>query len=78
MNPPAICFLSGDSYVARSTMREIQNKLSPVDFIRIHRSYIVRVDKIDEINDTSLLIGRKRIPVSKSHKGVLRSNLSFV
>jgi two-component system LytT family response regulator len=39
----------GREYLLRETMTALESKLDPVDFVRIHRSTIVRVDKIREL-----------------------------
>jgi DNA-binding LytR/AlgR family response regulator len=39
--------------------------------MRVHRSYLVALDKIDAIEGNQLWIGKARIPVSKSYRGML-------
>lgn len=55
-------------YIAHSTMKGIEKKLTPKEFIRIHRSYIINTDKIDAIEDLSVLINKKYIPIGASYK----------
>lgn len=38
-----------ESYMLRATMKEIENRLGDRDFVRIHRSTIIRRDKIEKI-----------------------------
>jgi len=40
-------------------------------FVRIHRSYIVNINHIEQISDFNLFIGNKNIPMSKSYKSEL-------
>ena len=40
-------------------MKEIESKLSNKDFIRVQRSFIVRVDKINSIEDSYVIINDK-------------------
>jgi two-component system LytT family response regulator len=41
---------TGDkSHLIRETMRGLETKLDPAEFVRIHRSAIVAVDRIDSI-----------------------------
>jgi DNA-binding LytR/AlgR family response regulator len=51
-----------------STMKAVENQLPKKDFMRIHRSYIVRLDKIKEIEDNTISVGGKLLPVSRSNK----------
>lgn len=50
------------------TLAEITPKLSASCFLRVHRSYIVNVDRIDAFIGNMLCIGKHRIPVSKQHR----------
>jgi two-component system LytT family response regulator len=38
-----------ESYLVRETMNEMERRLNPSEFIRIHRSTIVRADRIREL-----------------------------
>ena len=42
-----------DSYLMRETMTGIEARLRPREFVRIHRSYIVRIDRIREMQPWS-------------------------
>lgn len=65
-------------YIVNSTLKNILSKLPSVDFIQVHRSYIVNVTKIVEIEDNTLVIGKKLIPVSKSNKANLLNKLNVL
>lgn len=60
-----------------STMKAIENKLPARDFCRVHRSFIVRMDKIKEIEDNNIHILDKEIPISRSYKDVLLDKLNL-
>lgn len=55
-------------YIVHSTMKGIEKKLTSGEFIRVHRSYIVNIEKIDSIEDLSILINKKYIPIGASYK----------
>ncbi|MEZ4852141.1 MAG: LytTR family DNA-binding domain-containing protein [Bacteroidia bacterium] len=38
------------------------------DFMRVHKSYIVRLDKIESIRGNTISIGKYEIPISESQK----------
>lgn len=67
-------------YTIHSTMKDIQKKLSPQDFIRVHRSYIVRLDKIQSIDYPNLLIegDKKLIPIGGSYREELLGKINLV
>lgn len=58
--------------VARVTMKSIMEKLDEDKFIRVHRSYIVSLDKIKSIKSKSLFIDSAEIPVSNSYEAQLQ------
>ena len=67
-----------DRFVIHSTMKSIEEKLPQPDFIRIHNSFIVRLDKITSIEDNTVALGKKLFPVSRSHKKDLMDRLRLL
>ena len=61
-------FTPNGKYTVLSTMKDIASKLSSGDFARVHRSFIVRVDKIETIEDNYILINQKQISIGKAYK----------
>lgn len=57
-------FAIGKEYLLVMTLKEMDEKLPPQHFLRVHRSFIVNVAQIEEIAATHLVIGKKAIPVS--------------
>ncbi|MEA2107440.1 MAG: LytTR family DNA-binding domain-containing protein [Bacteroidota bacterium] len=51
-----------------TTLKKITEKLSSANFLRIHRSYIIAIDKIDSIQRNRVIIKDKRIPIGNSYK----------
>lgn len=65
-------------HIVHFTMKGIANRL-PVDgFIRTHRSYIINLDKVEALEDNSVLIGEKYIPVGASYKEAFIDRLNFL
>lgn len=50
------------------TFSVILNILPVSKFFRVHKSYIVYIDKIDSIGRSRIVIGEKYIPISDSYK----------
>ena len=65
-------------HIVHFTMKGIVNRLPDDDFVRTHRSYIVNLDKIEALEDNSLLIGEKYIPIGASYKEALLNQLNFL
>jgi len=67
-------------YTIHSTMKDIEKKMPVSDFIRVHRSFIVRIDKIASINLPNLILEneKKIIPIGGSYKDDLVNRLNLV
>jgi len=57
------------------TLKEIDEKLPPEHFLRIHRSFIINLSHVDEVAGSHVVIGRKAIPLSKSLRAELLNRL---
>jgi DNA-binding LytR/AlgR family response regulator len=64
--------------VVHSTMKGIESKLPSDQFLRVHRSYIIRLDKINAIDETLIVMGKKLIPIGDSYKSELMNQLKFL
>lgn len=67
-------------YTIHSTMKEIENKMGTADFIRVHRSFIVRLDKIASIEFPNLTLenDKKVIPIGGSYRDDLNNRIKMV
>jgi DNA-binding LytR/AlgR family response regulator len=66
------------NYVVHSTLKKIEDKLPSSLFLRIHRSYIINVSQIIDIEDNSVLIQKSVIPISRSNKSELMQRLNLL
>src|SRR5690606_2241129 len=53
-------------YLIPSTIKALEEKVDRERFMRVHRSYIVNLQKITDIRENDLFIGGTEIPISKS------------
>ena len=67
-------------YTVHSTMKDIEGKLPESEFARVHRSFIVRIDKIVAIEQPNLILenDKKVIPIGGSYKDDLSRRLKLV
>ena len=65
-------------YIVHNTMKGIESKLSPDKFLRVHRSYIVRLDKIETLDESVIVIKQKIIPIGGTYKSRLMNRLNMV
>ncbi len=66
------------NYTVHSTLKKIEEKLPNDLFLKVHRSYIINVDKIIDIEDNSVLIKKDVIPVSRSNRPELMKRLNLL
>lgn len=52
--------------ITKSTLKGIEEKLPTSKFMRVHKSYIVHLDKIESIRSHQISIGKHEIPVSEA------------
>lgn len=66
-------------FTVHSTMKDIEAKLGNEDFVRVHRSFIVRMDKISSIDYPTLILGKdkKTIPIGGSYRDELSNRINL-
>ena len=67
-----------EKHTIHSTMKNMESKLPANTYVRVHRSFIVPINKISSVNGKSLQINSKMIPVSNSYKKDLMKRLYFI
>lgn len=56
-----------DNYIVHKSLTSITEELPDNNFLRIHRSYTVALDKVNYIEGNSLNINDKRIPIGRKY-----------
>jgi len=67
-----VIYTNTKKHLIYSSMAAILSKL-PSNFMRVHRSNIVNVDKIDSVTSKIVFIGKSNIKVSKTYSKLLKS-----
>lgn len=65
-------------YIVHSTMKRVQERLDEYNFAKVHRSYVVNLAKIVDIEESNLLIDNKVIPISRANKEALIKRLNLL
>lgn len=60
------------------TLNGIEKELPGDRFMRVHRSYIVSLDKIDSVEDGSAYVFQTNIPIGDSHRSSLMKRLNLL
>lgn len=69
-------FTAEKRYTVLSTMKSIHAKLGEKNFLRVHRSYIVALNKIESFSEKGLHVGERIVKVSRKYKKELKEKLS--
>ncbi len=62
-------------YLVPKTLKYIVKNLSDKNFIKVHRSYVININKVSALTSTSVLINAISIPLSKLHKEEIKQKL---
>lgn len=65
-------------FAVHATLKSVEERLPEHQFIRVHRSYIVALHKIDTIQDGAIVIGSKSIPVADAYRSQLNRRMNIL
>src|SRR5688572_13692988 len=55
-------------YLTLLPLRSVEEKLNVNSFIRVHKSFIVSIPKIEAIENNEAVIGKLRVPISRNYR----------
>lgn len=65
-------------FAIHTTLKSVEERLPESKFLRVHRSYIAAISKIDTIEDGALIINGKAIPVADAYRAILNRRLNVL
>ena len=65
-------------HAIHSTLKNVEDMLPPGKFLRVHRSYIVALNKIEKIDDGVIVINDKTVPVADAYRSTLNKRLNII
>ena len=65
-------------YMAHTTLRQLEVKLPTEKFMKIHRSYIIALNKIDSIEDNVIHVNNNMIPLADSCRQQLFEKINMI
>ncbi|MBL0136607.1 MAG: LytTR family transcriptional regulator [Chitinophagaceae bacterium] len=72
-------FVTNDKkYITHHTIKGLEEKVNKEYFMKVHRSYIINITKIDDIRENDLYIRGNEIPISKAHKSDVLRRLNII
>ncbi len=63
--------------VTKTSMSQMEEKLPPENFLRIHKSFIVSITKIEAFTANTVEVPGKELPIGRSYKNAVLSALNF-
>jgi len=66
------------NYIVYGTIKSYAKKMPEKYFLKVHRSYIINLHEIKDIEGGSVVIDGKVIPVSRAHKSILMDRLKIM
>lgn len=65
-------------YLVSSTLKDMEQKLPAQNFVRVHRSYIANLDKIEAMEENSVVFSKSDIPIGKSYRKLLMARFNIL
>jgi len=65
-------------YAIHTKLKTVEERLPSCNFMRVHRSYIVAINKIDAFQDGALQIGTKFLPVTDTYRKILNERMNVL
>ena len=65
-------------YSVHTSLKDVEAKLPESKFLRVHRSFIIQVGKIDTIEGGTLIINKKMVPVADTYRAALNRRLNVL
>jgi len=71
-------YTPGKFYAIHTTLKAVEERLPPSKFLRVHRSYIVAISKIETIQDGALIVNGKPLPVADAYRSALNKRMNIL
>ena len=66
-----IMLINDKPVITRINLKDLTEKLAPQEFMRIHRSFIIALDKIESVQKYQVIIMKEEIPIGESYREIL-------
>ncbi|WP_111707364.1 LytR/AlgR family response regulator transcription factor [Lutibacter citreus] len=67
-----------ENLIIHTTLKKLKEKLPEEEFFQVHRSFIVNLTKIVDIEESTVVIDREVIPISKGNRILLKEKLHIL
>lgn len=71
-------FTMDSKYIISHTLKSVEEKLAPLGFVRVHRSYLINFKLIDSISENAVFLTGHKVQISKSYRKNLMDQLTLI
>ncbi|MEP2024456.1 MAG: response regulator [Reichenbachiella sp.] len=71
-------YLSDKKYVLRSTLKELEQKLSDRRFFRSHKSFLINLNNLTAVHSEYLCIGDEELPIGREQQSWLMKQINKI
>jgi DNA-binding LytR/AlgR family response regulator len=65
-------------YAIHTTLKAVEDRLPSSRFLRVHRSYLVAIEKIDTLDGGALIVGGRSLPVGDAFRSALNKRMNIL
>lgn len=65
-------------YTTLNTLKNLEERLNPELFVKVHRSYMVNLTKIDDLQGNIIYIQGQEVPIGKAHRDEVLQRLNIL
>ncbi len=69
--------LKDKRHLTADTLTKMNERLSPSGFLRIHKSYIININKVNTLQGNQVQVGEKYLPIGNSYKQVVLGKIGL-
>lgn len=69
---------SKERFTIRSTMNDLMQRINSPVFFKVHRRYIVNIEKISYINGHEVMVANESIPITKEYRDTLLAAMNTI
>ncbi|SMG53426.1 two component transcriptional regulator, LytTR family [Marivirga sericea] len=71
-------FTEINSHIISHSLKSIEDKLIPYGFVRVHKSYLININKISRINEGYVFFEEISIPIGRAYKNNFMAKIALL
>lgn len=69
---------TSDRYTLSENLAQFQRKTPLPNLIRIHRSFIINIDKVDSFEESNVFVGKHKLPIGDNFKAAFLARVHYL